>query len=255
MAETKKSVQKNTRTRAGKTGSGLPVSGAKSSGKMEPKRSGTPYFVLIILVLITVILVMFNKFREKGSFITGTFSGQEISDAKKRKPAAVKEISEAEKNTAGTVKEKKNEIVEQNKVPESEQISTKIYFLRLNETTEKLYLASVNRKVSKKDKVRDAIRSLIAGPTKYESGKGYVSAVPSSLGLRSVRIESGNAVIDFSGQIESGAAGEILLKRIKQIVYTATEFGDIGGITIHVNGRARKTIGADGLFIGGSLKR
>ena len=99
------------------------------------------------------------------------------------------------------------------------------------------------------------LEQLIKGPTPYEQGKGYITAVPSHLKIRNIDIKGKTAEIDFNGVIEEGAAGDILLKRIQQIVNTATQFDNIDSIIIKINGQRRKTIGGDGLSIGGPLRR
>jgi len=255
MAGTKKNVQKKQTADSGSARKGGGSTRAKTLPPQGPKRSGTPYFVLTILVLITIILVMFNKFKEKGDFFTGDFKGVELFDKKKDKKSSdnktkIAKEEKTEKNNQTKTDEKKDLVMEENKT-----IQTRIYFLKLDEKTEKLYLASVKRKVHEKNHVKNAIEHLIKGPSGYEKGLGFVSAVSGSTRVRSVSISNGNAEIDFSGGIESGAAGEILLKRVRQIVYTVTEFKDVHSVSIRINGKRRKTIGSDGLFVGGALKR
>jgi len=79
--------------------------------------------------------------------------------------------------------------------------------------------------------------------------------VPASLRLRSVNIKGSTAEIDFSGEIEQSAAGEIVIKRVQQIVYTATQFDNVDSIVIMINGQRRKTLGSDGFSISGPLRR
>lgn len=79
--------------------------------------------------------------------------------------------------------------------------------------------------------------------------------MPSNLKIRNIDIKGKTAEIDFNSAIEEGAAGDILLKRIQQIVHTATQFDDVDSIIIKINGQRRKTIGGDGLSIGGPLRR
>jgi len=70
-----------------------------------------------------------------------------------------------------------------------------------------------------------------------------------------VKIRNKTAEIDFNSAIEYGAAGSILLNRLDQIVYTATQFSGVGSVIIKINGKARQTLGADGLSISGPLHR
>jgi spore germination protein GerM len=130
-----------------------------------------------------------------------------------------------------------------------------LYFLQFDEKTEKVYLKTVKRKLSDKQILLQTINQLIKGPSLYEEGKGYITAVPQNLRLRSVTINGKIAEIDFNNAIEEGATGDILLKRIQQIVYTATQFEDVDSIIIKIDGQRRKTIGGDGFSISGPLKR
>ena len=100
-----------------------------------------------------------------------------------------------------------------------------------------------------------ALKSLISGPTPYEEKRGFVSAVPSDMTVRSVYLRGRTAEIDFSPAIEHGAAGDILLKRIKQIVFTATQFNDVESIVIKINGKRKRSLGSDGFSISGPLRR
>ena len=82
-----------------------------------------------------------------------------------------------------------------------------------------------------------------------------MSAVPSSLRVNRVSIKGRSAVIDFSGAIEDDAPGQILIKRLQQIVYTATAIDGVDNLIITINGQTKKSIGADGLSISGPLGR
>jgi spore germination protein GerM len=61
--------------------------------------------------------------------------------------------------------------------------------------------------------------------------------------------------IDFNSSLEKGGAGNIIINRIDQIVYTMTQFKDINSIIIKINGQRRNSIGADGLSISGPIHR
>ena len=82
-----------------------------------------------------------------------------------------------------------------------------------------------------------------------------LTAVPHGLRVNGIRLKNGTAEIDFNGAIEQGAGGSVLINRIDQIVYTATQFPNVRSIVIKINGRPRQTLGMDGLSIGGPLHR
>ncbi len=79
--------------------------------------------------------------------------------------------------------------------------------------------------------------------------------MPAGLRVRSVTVKHRIAEIDFNSAIEENAAGSILIGRLDQIVYTATELGGVDSVVIKINGRRRQFIGSDGLSIGGPMHR
>ncbi len=237
----------------GKTGS---VKGKPKAGAAKPAGSGSggsnnAFYILIIVVLITVIVLLINRYADKGMFRFPSFSkekntgeSENKSDNKQAKTAEDKE----KKDTSAD--DKKNSDAE---APREKEVS--IYFLKLDEKTEKIYLSQVKRKIQSDRPVENALQQLIKGPTADEEDKGFITAVPPTLRVRSVNIRGNTAEIDFSTAIEEGAAGDILIKRVQQIVYTATQFENIDSIVILINGKKRKTLGGDGLSIGGPLRR
>jgi spore germination protein GerM len=254
----------------------VPKSGAK---KQPPKKSAAgngPFYVIVIIILITIIVLLINKFYEGGKFQLSfpKFSTEKIVPPKEpvlsieNIPADSNSQSSSyadkknENNTAPKIEDKnesKNEDKNSNEkkgeagIAESREVS--LYFLQFDEKSEKVYLKSVKRKLSDKQILSQTLNQLIKGPSPYEEGKGYITAVPSHLKVRSVTINGKSAEIDFSNAIEEGATGDILLKRIQQIVYTATQFEDVDSIIIKINGERRKSIGGDGFSISGPLKR
>jgi spore germination protein GerM len=133
--------------------------------------------------------------------------------------------------------------------------SIDVYFLRLNESDEKFHLVSVKRSVEGDSPLQSSMEALIRGPSSGELKKGYLSAVPGTLRVRRVTVNGKVATIDFSGAIEEGAAGNVLMHRLDQIVYTATQFDSIDSVIIMVDGKRRSSLGGDGLSISGPLHR
>ena len=230
----------------------------KVSKTPPPQSSGSngPFYVLVIIILITVIVLLLNKFYEKGRFtLPYTKSLSEKSDSVKDKGSDGKAASESDKEKNSAEKTIKSE----EKKPDEQMLSAdkevSVYFLKLDEKSEKIYLSTVKRKVQDKQILSLTLEQLIKGPTSNELGKGYITAVPSNLKIRGINVNGKTAEIDFNGAIEEGATGDILLKRIQQIVNTATQFEKVDSIIIKINGQRRKTIGGDGFSIGGPLRR
>ena len=103
--------------------------------------------------------------------------------------------------------------------------------------------------------LKGTLNELIKGPSRNEQKKGVLTAIPDDLRLRSVQVVGKNAVLDFNGAIEENANGEILLTRIDQLVYTATQFDGVESVIIKVNGRQKKFLGGDGLSVSGPIGR
>lgn len=244
-----------------------PKGGAVKKSPAKPKNSGsagnnTAFFVLIIIVLITIIVLMTNRFFEKGGFVLPRFSDLFTPSEKIFKPdMIIPGKKEPDKSGDSITKEQlKDEGKKESDSDRDEKITAvqkdvRIYLLKLDEKTEKIYLSSVKRSVSEKDILTTSMKNLIAGPTSRESDRGYITAVPKGLRVRGISIRGRTAEIDFNSAIEQGATGDILLKRVQQIVYTATQFENVDSIIIKINGQRRKSMGSDGFSIGGPLKR
>lgn len=243
----------------------------KSSAKAPSKRtvsktpvqksgggSNGPFYVLVIIILVTVIVLLLNKFYEKGNFTIPYFKAvPENNDKAKVKKEFPKEKEYVNTYTPEEEKDKKTDskdLKDEEKKTEPEK-EVNLFFLKLDEKSEKIYLSTVKRKLPDNQLLSSTLEQLIKGPTPYEQGRGYITAVPSGLKIRSVVIKGKTAEIDFNGVIEEDAAGDIILKRVQQIVNTATQFENVDSIIIKINGQRRKTIGADGLSIGGPLRR
>jgi spore germination protein GerM len=238
-SRTKKSTGGASRGGGGKDRREIP-SGPKSG------KSNAPLYVLIILVLLTALVLLVNR--------QGRFPAVAPGDKSTR----------GTHRTATTVvipeKEKREQIVEEKQkeegvLPPEKEKTVQVYFIKIDDRTEKVSLSPVQRKVVEKEQVQDALRELIEGPSGAEQRKGFVTALPGNLRLRSVQIKNKMAVLDFNAALGEGAGGTILLNRLDQIVYTATQFQGIQRVEITINGRRQKTLGADGLSISGPLHR
>jgi len=232
----------------------------KTPGVKNSAGGNAPFYVLVIIILITIIVLLLNKFYEKGKFtlpkiIKDTGKTVTVEDKSshsgdnmpEKKPAEEEKISEEQTDKTGEDKaDKKTETIEK---------EVSVYFLKLNEKTEKIYLSPVKRKVSDRQFLSLALEQLIKGPTKNEEARGFITAVPSNLKIRSIDIKGKTAEIDFNGVIEEGAAGDILLKRLEQIIHTSTQSDSVDSIIIKINGRRRTSIGSDGYSISGPLRK
>ena len=84
--------------------------------------------------------------------------------------------------------EKQNDIID-DKVSDNEEnvkgISykkAKLYFIRLNDRTEKMYLSAVYRKFKSDDlQLKNVLNHLVKGPYPEEKRKGFMTAIPADL--------------------------------------------------------------------------
>lgn len=268
MGSEKKNTPSKSGGRAARTQSGKGKSDSASKhlskGKASERQGSSAPFVLVIMVLITVILFLTLGKTDKSS----------ISVADKEQNERTIEIiqpklqqEEAEKNPDKNSKETKNKIEDKSaqknqreeqaakQAKEKKYSNVSLWFFHFNEKTEKLSLVPVRRRIEGAPTLKEAMRELLAGPTAAESGKDYLTALPKGLRIGNIKIANKTAEIDFSEALGYGASGTILMNRIDQIVYTATQFDDVDGVIITINGKRRSTLGSDGLSIQGPLHR
>jgi len=230
-----------------------------------------PLYVLVIMGLVTAIALMVNRYGLRQSVERGELKkkpvpvrdepsqtkkelkdDRDLQESKKKKAEKAEKKDKIEKADKSEKPDRpaKKEAAER---PDTEEV--KVYFVKFNEKSEKMYLAPVARNVPRGSLLENTMKELIKGPTPSEKKKGHMTAVPSGLRVNSVRIKNRAAEIDFNGAIEQGASGSILINRIDQIVYTATQFPNVSSVIIKINGKQKQTLGTDGLSIGGPLHR
>ncbi len=244
-----------------------PKAAMSSSNAAAPRKTGkgkNPLYVLIIMGLVTAIALMVNRYTVRDDADRGAPKKKPVhtvSDSMDKKDdrdlrEEKKKKAERQDNKEKIEKADKTGPTEKKQAadkPDSEEV--KVYFVRLNEKSEKMYLSPVVRNVPRGSLLEHSMKELIKGPTQTEKKKGHLTAVPTGLRVNGIRIKNRSAEIDFNGAIEQGASGSILINRIDQIVYTATQFPNIKSVTIKINGKTRQTLGTDGLSIGGPLHR
>jgi spore germination protein GerM len=230
-----------------------------TAASRPPERGKNAIYVLIIMVLLTALALLFGKFygpRISGGDEKPKEQAAAEKKAEKQEKSREVENTKEERPEKAAHEEKTQKQPEKNETPAKQPAeNVRIYFVALNEKTDKMYLAPVQRKVNKEQLLENTLRELVRGPTSAEKRKGLLTAIPPELKINSVRIRNRTAEIDFNGAIEHGAAGNILINRIDQIVYTATQFNSVNSVIIKINGKTRQTLGADGLSISGPLHR
>jgi hypothetical protein len=221
----------------------------KAAASTPAQHSGrNPLYVLSILVLLTVIVFLVNKLYFSGydgSRKTTGGAGRAPVDDKKSGQTSLEEVNKPGVFDTGI--KKPGDLF-----PEKD---IKIYFIRFDEKTEKTALAFVKRRIKTDQPLAAALRELIKGPSARESRTGLLSALPKGLAVREVNIRKKIAVINFNEALEQGASGSIAQNRIDQIVHTATQFDDVQGVIIQMNGRTVRFLGGDGLALNPPLMK
>ncbi len=255
---TKKPAAAGGRGTGKKSGAAAPsTSKAPAARKTAPSSGdsgGRAFYVLAILVLLTAVVFLANRLYFQpgtGPVKDRPSERHETADAGKKDVEAKKD-SDEKKEKKETVRQDKKSTGDQALIPERE---VRLYFLRFNEKTEKVNLAYSRRTIRADMPLLGAMQELAKGPGGREEQSGLLSALPGGLVVRGVVIKNRVAHIDFNEALERNAVGSILMNRIDQIVYTATQFEGVEGVVIKINGVERRTIGPDGLALARPLTR
>jgi hypothetical protein len=96
------------------------------------------------------------------------------------------------------------------------------------------------------------LTELISGPNPAEQEAGLRSAIPTSLQLRSVRVNAGVVEVDISEQLLDLSGGD-LTRAVAQIVFTASEIPNGESVLIRVNGATQEWPDGEGRQTRGPL--
>jgi hypothetical protein len=80
------------------------------------------------------------------------------------------------------------------------------------------------------------VRSLVAGPTKRERGRGLRSAIPSGTAIRAVRIERRVVTVDLAARFTAGRDEASLTARVGQLVRTLRSVPGVVGVRVRIEG-------------------
>lgn len=95
-----------------------------------------------------------------------------------------------------------------------------------------------------------AIRALLAGPTAEEESYGLGTTIPEGTELRGVTVKSGTAIVDLTGEYDSGGGTLSMTMRLAQVVYTLTQFPTIERVRFRIEGEPVTVFGGEGIVIG-----
>lgn len=152
-------------------------------------------------------------------------------DAEQKKDAA------ASSSSAVVQKEVQKQPAETKDAKTPAEETVKIYFPNPDGTK----LVAANRKVKTgTDKYKNVVLALMEGPADKKEGNLF----PKNTKLLSVKVEKGIVYLDFSKELtknfSGGSTGELML--VGSLVDTLTEFNEIKGLQILVEGKKIDTI-------------
>lgn len=215
---------------------------AAKKKKAASKKSGgssnnVPIYILVIMALATALVMVLNtQSGKKAAKDAG--KDKPAASASSEKPADTKPADDVKTADAAGVKKK-----------------VKLYYLVYNDRTKKISPASVTREVEGEDSLAAALGELVKEISDADEKRGLISAMPEGLRIRSVKVKNGIADIDVSTEFSENAQGDFITGRLNQFFYTATQFSDVKGIVVRMNGKLFSTIGGDGLHLSWPMKK
>lgn len=131
-----------------------------------------------------------------------------------------------------------------------------LYFAKLL-SGENLTFEPVKRNVYYTDSpLKETLLLLLKGLTPKEKNQGYMNLIPPRTKIKNIAVKNGIAYLDFSEEFRFNDLGNEGLKaQLQQIVYTTTEYTNLKGVQILIDGEKISYLGAEGLYLGKPLTR
>ena len=225
----------------------------KESGRSSSQSAGQILFlVLLTLIIIGLGFLIYLFFRPGRVQIwqPGTENGPVIERLEPEEPVVTVK-DEVQPEIAPPEKEDQTADTQSSQMREM-----KVYFVKVN-TEGQISLKSTIRSIDfSASPLTRSIDSLIRGPGSDEINKGSLTLIPDGTRLLSARVEEGTAYLNFNEAFRFNPLGrEGYLAQLKQVIYTATEFSNIGSVQILIEGVVRDYLGGEGFYIGAPLNR
>jgi hypothetical protein len=137
----------------------------------------------------------------------------------------------------------------------AKKVKRQVYLIRLDNDGG-LVAAKVERDLPSSDSpMRDALEAVIRGPSADESKRSLLSLIPANVTILGATVRGSTAYIDFSEEFLFNTYGiEGYAGQLRQVVWTATEFGNVKDVQILVDGKRIDYLG-EGIWIGSPLSR
>ncbi|MER7172167.1 Gmad2 immunoglobulin-like domain-containing protein [Streptomyces mesophilus] len=124
-------------------------------------------------------------------------------------------------------------------------VRTAVYFLHGEQ------VSPVTRTVRAPATAAEALRALLAGPSRTERAQGRTTAIPSGTVLRSVAVEGRVATVDLSSRYDDGGGSLSMRARVAQVVFTAT----VHKVRFELDGKPVTTLGGEGIVLNRPVSR
>ncbi|GAQ50348.1 Gmad2 immunoglobulin-like domain-containing protein [Streptomyces acidiscabies] len=120
---------------------------------------------------------------------------------------------------------------------------TSVYFLHGEQ------VSPAPRTVAMPTTAAGALRTLLAGPDRYERDHGRTTAIPAGTRLRSVVVRRHVATVDLTGRYDDGGGTLSMRARLAQVVFTATRFPSIQKVGFELDGKPVTVFGGEGIVL------
>lgn len=133
---------------------------------------------------------------------------------------------------------------------------TRLFFVSVDQNGT-ISMKGVIRPIPQSDSpLRDALATLLKGPTSQEINLGLLTMIPSGTTLRGVTVRGDTAYVDFSESFRFNSLGIDGMKaQLRQVVYAATEFPTVKKVQFLIEGKKVEYLGTEGVSINEPLSR
>lgn len=95
----------------------------------------------------------------------------------------------------------------------------------------------------------EAVKALLAGPTRAEAKTGFGTAIPGRVRFRDLRIDGGVALVDLSREFEAGGGTLSLTLRLAQVTCTLDQFPGVKGVRFALDGEQVSVFSGNGIVL------
>ncbi len=132
---------------------------------------------------------------------------------------------------------------------EPPMLDVKVYFVRGER------LAIAHRQVPGPAILRGALTQLLEGPTAAERAAGYATTIPDGTSLLDLNLAGGVATVDLGDQYDDGGGSLMMMARVAQVVFTATQFDNSDQVVFWMDGEPIDYLGGEGIELDGPQSR